>query len=192
MKIVTKTKTMLVLALVLILAFALANDLPLIRAASPELQGSDLTYTVKKGDTLWDIATQYLSGGWQYPRIVEATNVKHNEDTSYALIEDPHWIYPGWQLLIPGVATPTPTNTPTPTSTPTPTKTLTPTSTPTLTRTPTPTPTNTPTPTQTPTKTPTPTSTNTSTPDQDTNPYRHSHSYAYANASGNSDAISPC
>jgi len=51
-------------------------------------------YIVKKGDTLWDISEEYLKDPFAWPDLWEAN--KH--------IEDPHWIYPGDSLCIPGDA----------------------------------------------------------------------------------------
>jgi len=63
----------------------------------------ELTYTVKLGDNLWTLAEKYLGNGPAYSAIVEATNAKYGEDPTFANIENPSLIHPGWKLLIPGV-----------------------------------------------------------------------------------------
>jgi len=47
-------------------------------------------YTVKHGDTLWDLSQQFLNNPWYWPKIWADNPV----------VENPHWIYPGNRLKI--------------------------------------------------------------------------------------------
>jgi LysM domain len=49
-------------------------------------------YTVRHGDTLWEIAEAYYGGGWHYRAIV-----RDNKRS----IKNPHWIYPRQKFHIP-------------------------------------------------------------------------------------------
>ncbi len=69
-------------------------------SAAPPAQ-EEMSYTVKLGDNLWTLAEKYLGSGPAYWAIVGATNTKAEEDTSFASVENPNLIHPGWKLLIP-------------------------------------------------------------------------------------------
>lgn len=53
----------------------------------------EATYEVDRGDTLWDLAAEFLSDPFQWEEIYRLNEGK---------IDDPHWIYPGQRFLIPG------------------------------------------------------------------------------------------
>ena len=89
----------------LFLVFAILLTLVGVASAAPPAQ-EELIYTVKLGDNLWTLAEKYLGNGPAYWAIVEATNTKHDEDSSFAYIENPSLIHPGWKFLIPGAEAP--------------------------------------------------------------------------------------
>lgn len=72
------------------LAAGVLAALPL---AAQETPSQPRTHTVKRGDTLWDLAKLYLGDAFLWPEIYRL-----NRD----VVEDPHWIYPGEVLRLPG------------------------------------------------------------------------------------------
>jgi len=71
-------------------------------AAAPALAsaqgGTQQTHTVKKGDTLWDLAQTYLGDPFRWPEIY-----RRNTET----VKDPNLIYPNQVLIISGDVAPT-------------------------------------------------------------------------------------
>jgi len=58
-------------------------------------------YVVQRGDTLWGIAKRELGDPLRWREIAELNEGRHEGTSTFG---DPHWIYPGWTLLLPGEA----------------------------------------------------------------------------------------
>lgn len=82
--IVMKFKRITSLLLGAAISFAAFADTLTLREDHPE------TYTVIKGDTLWDISAHFLNTPWLWPRLWQANNQ----------VANPHLIYPGDVLTL--------------------------------------------------------------------------------------------
>jgi len=65
--------------------------LPLFLMAQ-EKQESDELYTIKKGDTLWDISSRFLKDPFLWPKLWQRN----------PYITNPHWIFPGQPIRLTG------------------------------------------------------------------------------------------
>ena len=88
-------KRFISLALVIVVLAVLVP----VAAAAPLAQGEE--YIVLAGDWLSKLADKYLGDPMAYPAIVLSTNKKYGEDATFAYIDDPDFIEPGWKLWIP-------------------------------------------------------------------------------------------
>jgi LysM repeat protein len=79
---------------------------PVVQLLADTTQPTAMTHTVVAGDTLWGIATMYYGDGEKWPAIYQA-NAGVPQAGGGAL-NDAHWIYPGWTLVIPDATEATP------------------------------------------------------------------------------------
>lgn len=70
-----------------------------------ELQGDDMAYRVREGDSLWRIAESHLGGGLRWTEIWELN--KGRDMGGDARFTDPSRIFSGWILELPAATSPT-------------------------------------------------------------------------------------
>lgn len=87
-----------ILALALLVAMLPAGSA---QAAPASALACSKTYTVSAGDTLSGIADKEYGDVKAYWPIMAGTNLMNKEDSSFAHIENPDLIEPGWKLCIP-------------------------------------------------------------------------------------------
>ncbi len=95
----------LALMLTLIMTMVLRHG---ISRAAPAVQTDGQVYIVKAGDSLYKISGQLYGDPELWPQILEATNLKSEEDNSFATITDPKALRVGQKLWIPNLDTPAP------------------------------------------------------------------------------------
>ncbi len=64
-------------------------------------KSSPKTYTVKKGDTLWDIAGRFYGKSTQWRKIWNANKTAMIKRSKRNIRQPGHWIFPGQKLKIP-------------------------------------------------------------------------------------------
>jgi nucleoid-associated protein YgaU len=80
----------------LVIVSMLAIVAPAVLAAPPAQDGGE-DYSVAADDWLSKLADKYLGSVLAYPAIVEFTNEKAAEDSSYTAIDNPDFIEIGWK-----------------------------------------------------------------------------------------------
>jgi hypothetical protein len=79
------------LAMILVLSFCFV-----LSGLTQETKETEGVYTIKKGDTLWDISAKFLKDPFLWPKLWERN----------PYITNPHWIYPGNPIQLTAVEPP--------------------------------------------------------------------------------------
>src|SRR5512136_3321715 len=78
------------ISFVMILMFSFCFALSGLTEETKEAEG---VYTIKKGDTLWDISSKFLKDPFLWPTLWQRN----------PYITNPHWIYPGNPIRLSGI-----------------------------------------------------------------------------------------
>src|SRR5512139_2648878 len=73
------------------LIFVFLFFLPMFLMAQEKQEGDEL-YTIKRGDTLWDISSRFLKDPFLWPKLWQRN----------PYITNPHWIFPGQPIRLTG------------------------------------------------------------------------------------------
>jgi LysM repeat protein len=74
----------------LIMAFFTASSCFLLSPLAQEKKETQEVYTIKQGDTLWDISSRFLKNPFLWPKLWQRN----------PYITNPHWIYPGQPIRL--------------------------------------------------------------------------------------------
>jgi arabinogalactan oligomer/maltooligosaccharide transport system substrate-binding protein len=84
-----------------VLAALVFTLMPAAVLAAPPAQEGGKTYTIQKDDWLSKIADKEYGDPLAFPAIVYYNNLKAAEDSTFAVIENPELIEPGWTIYVP-------------------------------------------------------------------------------------------
>ena len=72
------------------IAILMVSLIFILSSSAQEKKESEDVYTIKKGDTLWDISSKFLKDPFLWPKLWQRN----------PYISNPHWIYPGQSIRL--------------------------------------------------------------------------------------------
>jgi hypothetical protein len=97
------TRSSIYLTLVLLFSLTMMDVNQVVKAAPPRQAPPGEEYTIQAGDWLTKISEKYYGDPQAYRPIIEATNAKAAEDSTFATVNDPNLIIVGQKLWVPRV-----------------------------------------------------------------------------------------